>query len=249
MNVYALIPARSGSKGLPNKNILEIDGHPLIAYSIAFARKIAVDRVIVSTNSETYRAIAWRYGGECPYLRGAAASSDTANWQEIIADLAANLPSLSIPLPDVWVSLKPVNPFRSIESVQQALKILAERRDIDSVRIVSEADPRLHYVNQEGFLVPYGTGWDATTSKTLRSKFPKTYQPYNLEIFRHQGWVERDGLFMGTRIVPIVAPKITGLDIDDKDTFEIAKALIEMRPRPDVVARHIHLEHDRPPAQ
>jgi hypothetical protein len=46
---------------------------------------------------------------------------------------------------------------------------------------------------------------------------------------------------MGTRIVPIVASKITGLDIDDKDTFEIAKSLIEMRPRPEPVASHIHL--------
>src|ERR1700674_2825224 len=161
MKIYALIPARSGSKGLPDKNVLEIDGHPLIAYSIAFARKLAIDRIIVSTDSEAYRRIALRYGGECPYLRGATASSDSANWQEIIADLAENLPALSIPLPDVWVSLKPVNPFRSIESVQQALKILAERRDVDSVRVVSEADPRLHHVNDEGFLVPYGPGWDA----------------------------------------------------------------------------------------
>jgi len=241
MKVYALIPARSGSKSLPNKNVLEIDGHPLIAYSIAFARKLAIDRIIVSTDSEAYRAIALRYGGECPYLRGADASSDTANWQEIMADLAANLPSLSIPMPDVWVSLKPVTPFRSLESVQQALKILSARRDVDSVRVVSEADPRLHCVNDEGFLAPYGPGWDPKLSKMPRSQFPKVYQPYNLEIFRHQGWVERDGLFMGTRIVPIVAPKITGLDIDDKDTLEIAKALIEMRPRPDVVARHIHL--------
>jgi CMP-N,N'-diacetyllegionaminic acid synthase len=74
-----------------------------------------------------------------------------------------------------------------------------------------------------------------------RSRFPKVYQPYNLEVFRHQGWVERRELFMGTRIVPIVASKITGLDIDDKDTFEIAKSLIEMRPRPEPVASHIHL--------
>ena len=98
-----------------------------------------------------------------------APSSDTANWQEIIADLAANLPPLSIPLPDVWVSLKPVNPFRSIESVQQALKILAERRDVDSVRVVSEADPRLHHVNASGYLEPYGGGWDATVSKMPRN--------------------------------------------------------------------------------
>src|SRR5690349_10946968 len=109
MKVYALIPARSGSKGLPHKNVRVIDGHPLIAYSIAFARKLAIDRVIVSTDSEDYRAIASRYGAECPYLRGPAASSDTANWQDILADLAANLPPRAIPLPDVWITLKPVN--------------------------------------------------------------------------------------------------------------------------------------------
>ena len=241
MKVYALIPARSGSKGLPHKNIREIDGHPLIGYSIAFASKLAIDRVLVSTDSESYRTIALRYGAECPFLRGAAASSDTANWQDILADLTANLPSCAIPTPDVWITLKPVNPFRSLESVQQALNVLAERPDVDSIRIVSEADPRLHEIDAEGFLVPYGPGWDPNQSKMLRSQFPKVYQPYNLEIFRHQGWAERDSLFMGRRIVPIVAAKITGLDIDDPDTFEIAKALIEMRPRPDVVARHIHL--------
>jgi len=244
MRIYALIPARSGSKGLPDKNILEVDGHPLIAYSIAFARQLAIDRIVVSTDSEAYRAIALRYGGDCPYLRGASASSDTAQEAEILADLAANLPAHSIELPDIWIWLKPVNPFRSIDSVRQALRILVERPDVDSIRIVSEADPRLHHVTDEGFLAPYGPGWDPKLSKMPRSRFPKVYQPYNLEVFRHQGWVDRYGLFMGTRIVPIVAPKITGLDIDDRDTFEIAKALIEMRPRPDVVARHIHLSRD-----
>ncbi len=241
MKIYALIPARSGSKGLPDKNILPIDGHPLIAYSIAFARRLPIDRIIVSTDSSAYGEIATRYGGECPYLRGAAASGDRAQESEILADLAANLPVHAIPLPDIWVWLKPVNPFRSLETVEQGLKLLAERDDVDSVRIVSEADARLHAVNAEGFLAPYGPGWDPALSKMPRTRFPKVYQPYNLELFRHQGWVERRGLFMGSRIVPLVAPKITGLDIDDRDTFEIAKALIEMRPRPDVVARHIHL--------
>src|SRR5215475_291419 len=112
MIVYAIVPARSGSKGLPNKNILEVGGHPLIAYSIAFARKLGIDRTIVSTDSEEYRAIALRYGAECPSLRDAAASSDTAQEAEILADLATSLPSCSIPLPDIWIWLKPVNPFR-----------------------------------------------------------------------------------------------------------------------------------------
>jgi CMP-N-acetylneuraminic acid synthetase len=241
MRVYALIPARSGSKGLPNKNVLEIDGHPLMAYSIAFARKVAADRILVSTDSEAYRAVALRYGAECPYLRGAKASSDTARQEDILADLAENLPRCSIPMPDLWMFLKPVNPFRSVAAVRDALDLLERRSDVDSVRIVSEADPRLHHVSASGFLEPYGAGWDPRLSKMPREEFPKVYQPYNLEVFRHRCFVERGPLFMGERIVPIVQPKITGFDIDDRDTFDIVKALIEMRPRPEVVARHICL--------
>lgn len=239
--VYAVIPARSGSKGLPDKNILEIDGHPLIAYSISFALKLGIDRVLVSTDSEAYRAIALRYGAECPYLRGAGASTDTAREEDIIADLVQNFPRFAVPAPELWVWLKPVNPFRSLVSVHRALKLLLERNDIDSVRIVSEADARLHRINEAGFLEPYGPGWDPNISKMLRSKFPKVYHPYNLEVFRHRGWVEGGRKFMGTRILSIIEPKITGFDVDDRDTFEIVKALIEARPRPDMVARHIHL--------
>jgi len=241
MKAYALIPARSGSRGLPDKNILEIDGYPLLAYSIAFAKKLAVDRIIVSTDSQSYRDIALNFGAECPYLRGKEASTDSANWESIIADLAANLPRFAISLPDVWISLKPVNPFRSLQHTLQGLDVLARGDNVDSVRIVSEADARLHYIDEQGFLRPYGNGWDPGVSKMFRSQFPKVYQPYNLEIFRHAGWLRWGSRFMGERTVAIVAPKITGIDIDDRDTFEIAKALIEMRPRPDVVARHIHV--------
>lgn len=239
LRVYAPIPARSGSKGLPDKNVAEVDGHPLMAYSIAFGRRLDIDRVIVSTDADSYRAIALRYGAECPYLRGPRASGDEAREEDILADLAENLPRCGIPLPDIWIWLKPVNPFRSVPPVLEAVKILRDRGDIDSVRLVSEADPRLHSLTEHGFLAPYGGGWDPCVSKMPRNKFPKTYYPYNLEVFRHEGWVKRHALFMGDRILPIVQPRITGFDIDDRDTLEICKALIEMRPRPDLVSRYI----------
>lgn len=241
MRVYALIPARSGSKGLPDKNILPIDGHPLIAYSIAFARMLDIERVLVSTDSTTYQSIALRYGADCPYLRGAAASGDAAWELDILDDLADNLPRLSIPLPDIWIWLKPVNPFRSRDPAMRALRMLRKRSDVDSVRIVSASDPRLHRINEAGYLEPYGLGWDPERSKMQRNRFPPVFQPYNLEVFRHQGWVERRGRYMGERIVPIKEPRITGFDIDDRETFDIVKALIEMRPRPDFLAPYIHL--------
>ena len=118
MRVYALIPARSGSKGAPDKNVREIAGHPLVAYSIAFAKKIKFERIIVSTDSPKYQNIAVRYGADCPYLRGSKASNDTAMEEDILADLAANLPRFGIDMPDVWVRLKPTSPFRSVRSVE-----------------------------------------------------------------------------------------------------------------------------------
>lgn len=242
MRAYALIPARSGSRGLPDKNILPIAGHPLLAYSVAFGRLLPVERVLLSTDSPRYAEIGRAYGAECPLLRGAAASGDTAMEEDILADLDARLPAHGLPLPDVWVWLKPTCPFRDLDAVHQALAVLRDRPDIDSVRIVSEADARLHRINAEGFLEPLLEGWDPARSKMRRSEFPKVYQPFNLEVFRHQGWRERGALFMGRRIHPIVLPRITGLDVDDADGFEIIRALIECRPRPPLVARHIHLD-------
>lgn len=238
---YALIPARSGSKGLPDKNILPIDGHPLLAYSAAFAGCIPVERIILTTDSQRYADIGRAYGAEAPALRGARASSDTAMEEDILADLAAALPALGIPLPDVWVWLKPTCPFRDPGAVAEAIAVLRDRPDIDSVRIVSEADARLHRIDEDGFLGPLLPGWDPARSKMRRSEFPRVFQPFNLEVFRHAGWAARGSLFMGRRIHPIIRPRITGLDVDDRDGFEIIRALIEARPRPDIVSRHIHL--------
>lgn len=240
MLAYALIPARSGSKGVPHKNIREIAGHPLLAYSIAFAKKANFDRVIVSTDSPRYREIALAYGAECPYLRGAAASGDTAMEEQIIADLDANLPPLGIPLPAIWARLKPTNPLRSVASVNAAIAALKTDPSLDSVRIVSEADARLHLIDADGFLAPLLPSWDPNRSIMRRVEFPRVYKPFNLDVFRHDGWRRRGSAYMGRRIKPIVEHKITGLDIDDEDDFQIMAMLIGARPRPALLAPYVH---------
>jgi CMP-N,N'-diacetyllegionaminic acid synthase len=241
MRVYALIPARSGSKGLPDKNILPINGHPLIAYSIAFGLKLGIDGVIVSTDSEKYQEIAKKYGAACPYLRGPKASSDVAMEEDILDDLQSNLGKHGLALPDIWVWLKPTCPFRDLSAVRQGIEMLRQNPELDSVRIVTEGDARLHHINGEGYLEPLLPAWDPARSKMRRSEFPKTYFPFNLEIFRHRGWQERGALFMGRKIAPIVLPKVTGLDVDDLDGFEIIRSLIESRPRSQLLDNYVHL--------
>jgi CMP-N-acetylneuraminic acid synthetase len=239
MRVYALIPARSGSKGLPDKNVLEIDGHPLIAYSIAFGQALGIDRVLVSTDSERYADIGRRYGAECPFLRSEAASSDASREEDILGDLDPRLPAHGIELPDIWVWLKPTSPFRSVANVHEGLEILRTRPEIDSVRLVSEGDARLQVINGEGYLEPLLKEWPTELSKVPRTRLVRTFHPFSLEIFRHDGWVKGGTAFMGRKILPILQSRITGLDIDDRDGFDIIKALIETRPQAPIVADHL----------
>jgi len=240
LRAYALIPARSGSKGIPHKNIREIAGHPLLAYSIAFAKKINFERILVSTDSARYQEVALRYGADCPYLRGAEASSDKAMEEDVLADLASNLPGLGIEMPDIWVRLKPTSPLRSVRSVEAAIAALEADPGLDSVRIVSEAEARLHVVNKDGYLEPLSPQWDPGRSVMRRDEFPRAYKPFNLDVLRHALWIERGSAYMGRRIKPIVEHRITGLDIDDENDLELAGALISIKPRPQFLKPYIH---------
>lgn len=244
--VYAFVPARSGSKGLPDKNILPIDGHPLLAYSIAFGKALGIDRVILSTDSERYAEIGRYYGADCPYLRGEEASSDTAMEEHILADMEANLPQHGIPMPDIWLRLKPTNPLRKLEDAQKAIDILKSRPEVDSVRHVSAAETRLCTVNDAGYLEPLLAGWPEDRSVIRRTEFPKAYQVFNLDVLRHSNLAKLGSAYMGKNALPLIGEAITGVDVNDTDDFEMVKALIEMRPRPDVVARHL-VEPDVPP--
>ena len=240
MRIYAFVPARSGSKGLPDKNILPIDGHPLLAYSVAFGKALDIDRVIVSTDSEKYADIARSYGADCPYLRGPQASSDTAMEEDILRDMSENLPAHGIEMPDLWVRLKPTNPFRSLESVQKAIRILIENPNVDSVRIVSETESRIATINADGWLEPLLDIWNPDMRSVMRrTEFPKTYRPYNLDVLRHKNWETRGSAYMGRRVYPIVEHSITGHDVNDQDDFEVIRAIIEARPRPEFLTRYL----------
>jgi CMP-N,N'-diacetyllegionaminic acid synthase len=241
VKVYGLVPARSGSKGLPDKNVLLVGGHPLMAYSIAYGKKLGLDALLISTDSAKYAEIGRHYGAECPYLRGEEASSDSAREEDIISDLQENLPQYGYSMPDLWVWLKPTNPFRSLSAGLEAIQLLRKDPNIDSVRIVSEADIRLQKINEQGYLESIPKQWVTKYSKMPRTAFPKAYSPYNQETFRHRCWLEYGARFMGDRIKPIICSRLTGLDVDDVEGFRLIQALIESQPRHPHVAEYLHL--------
>lgn len=88
MENIAIIPARSGSKGLKNKNIKDLCGKPLMAYTIEAAIRLGCfDEIMVSTDSEKYAEIAGKYGANVPFLRSEAAATDTASSEDMIEEV------------------------------------------------------------------------------------------------------------------------------------------------------------------
>ncbi|MCB2214755.1 acylneuraminate cytidylyltransferase family protein [Desulfofustis glycolicus] len=141
--VIAIIPARGGSRGIPRKNIVELSGKPLIAYSIQAAQHAQlVDRVVVSTEDEEIAEISKAWGAEVPFLRPKEYATDTASLREAFAYTISKLGRND----RVFVHLYPTSPFRTPSFIDEMLNILF--KGYCSVSTVKEirCDPQLLFV-------------------------------------------------------------------------------------------------------
>jgi redox-sensitive bicupin YhaK (pirin superfamily) len=145
MEVLAIIPARGGSKGIPGKNIRDFAGHPLLTYSIAAGLQAElVTRVIVSTDSEAIAEVARRYGAETPFLRPAEFAQDNTLDLPVFQHALTWLAENEGYRPDIVVQLRPTSPVRPANLVDQAVRLLADHPEADSVRGVVPAGENPH---------------------------------------------------------------------------------------------------------
>ncbi|HZO61930.1 MAG TPA: acylneuraminate cytidylyltransferase family protein [Gaiellaceae bacterium] len=128
----ALIPARAGSQRVPRKNLVELGGHPIVAYAIAAAREAGVfDEVVVSTDSEEIAEVAGRYGAAVPGLRPAELATATSS------DIEWVLRAMAGRADDVFAIVRPTSPFRTGDTIRRAFDRLVELGDrADSIRAV-----------------------------------------------------------------------------------------------------------------
>jgi CMP-N-acetylneuraminic acid synthetase len=140
VKIIAVIPARSGSKGIPNKNVVSFHGKPLLVHSIeqALASR-TVGRVLVSTDSALYRDIAIAAGAEAPFLRPAAYAGDDATDLEVFVHALDWLDANEGYRPDICVHLRPTFPTRNVEDIDRAVALLLSDPTADSVRSVTRA--------------------------------------------------------------------------------------------------------------
>ncbi len=143
--VLAIIPARGGSKGIPRKNIRDFSGYPLIAWSIAAGLKSElVTRVIVSTDDAEIAAVARAWGAETPFLRPAEFAEDKTTDLPVFVHALEWLEKNEGYKPDVVVQLRPTSPVRPLGLVDDAVRILLQHADADSVRGIVPAGQNPH---------------------------------------------------------------------------------------------------------
>ena len=139
-SVLAIIPARGGSKGLPGKNIKELCGKPLIAWSIEAAKACSnIDRVVVSTDDEGIAKVAKKYGAEVPFMRPAELASDSASTIDVIFHTIDWLKKYVDYRPEYILLLQPTSPLRSGEDINGAIQMLKDK-DVRAVVSVCETD-------------------------------------------------------------------------------------------------------------
>ena len=127
MKRIAIIPARSGSKGLKDKNIKELNGKPLIAYSIECAIKSKVfDKVFVSTDSQKYADIAIQYGADASFLRTDENSGDNAGSWDVVREVVSRLETLGEFYDEIML-LQATSPLRNEEDIVNAIELLHKK--------------------------------------------------------------------------------------------------------------------------
>lgn len=233
--VLTTITARGGSKGIPRKNIKEIDGKPLIAYTIEQAKNSYwIDRVVVSTDDEEIREVAIRFGAEVPFLRP----------KEFATDEISRIPALTHAIDqaeDVWgekfdilVDLLPTSPLRDIEDIEKAVNLLIESK-AKSILSVTEANRNPYFnmveVDSRGFAF-----LSKRPKKPIMSRqaAPKVYD-MNGCIFVM--WIKdflKEKIFFTDKTKLYIMPKERSLDIDDPLDFEIMEFLLKKKTQKDI---------------
>lgn len=231
MNVLAVIPARSGSKGILDKNIRLCNGIPLLAHSIQHAlQSKRTARVIVSTDSMHYADIAREYGAEVPFLRPSEISGDNSHDIEVFKHAIEALNDEEDYKPDICVHLRPTHPIRDSSMIDNMVQLLIDNPEWDSVRSVSLSPVtpyKMWLLNSDNTISPVASCGIKDAYNAPRQILPKVYmQNANIDIVRSSVIKEKDSM-TGDKIGGYVQD--VDFDIDSEDEFMKAELYLELK--------------------
>lgn len=236
LNIMGIIGVRSGSKGLPNKNIKKLLGKPLMGWILDCAcESNYINRLIVSTDSNDYANVAKKYGAEVPYLRPNDLASDFSPEIDFIKHMLDWLDQKEDYRPDIVVRMLATSPLQKSEDIDSAIEILLDDETVDSSVIISEMRQHpykaLKIIQDEkngSNLVSYFGNSGREVTPIARQNYEKAYVRSNVIACRTSIINSTDSL-TGDNVKFHIIPQEESIDIDSEIDFIIAEELLKQR--------------------
>lgn len=225
MKNIAIIPARSGSKGLPDKNIKNLNGYPLLYYAVEAARNSGLfAEIMVSTDSEKYADIARQSGATVPFLRSENNSCDNASSWDAVKEVLENYLKLGKQFDTVCL-LQPTSPLRTADDIVNAYKLLKEK-EADAVTSVCECDHSPLWcmtLNEDGYLGDFRKSLADLPRQKLRQ-----YYRFNGAIYVRRIEDDKSSIrLLDNNEFAFVMEKSRSIDIDTVEDLEYAKFMLK----------------------
>ncbi|MDD5773369.1 MAG: acylneuraminate cytidylyltransferase family protein [bacterium] len=225
--ILGIIPARGGSKGLPQKNILPLLGKPLIAWTIEEARSSKyIDKIIVSTDDEKIAVISRKYGAEVPFIRPKELATDNAKTIDVILNIQKWFEGHN-DYYDAIMVLQPTSPLRKKEHIRESVELFYER-GAQSVISVAIADKHPWWCNtlpSDGCM----SRFLPKKAQNNRQKLPEYYCLNGAIYLTDWKYFKDKRSFWGPRTYAYKMEKRSSIDIDDKLDFAFAELILSKK--------------------
>tara|TARA_B100001013_G_C24509598_1_gene402455 strand:+ start:27 stop:767 length:741 start_codon:yes stop_codon:yes gene_type:complete len=215
--IIAIIPARSGSKGLKNKNIKFLGGHPLLAWSIELCKKIKlIDYFLVSTDSKKYAKIALKYKSPIPFLRPKKISKKFSTDYALINHALSELSRIKIN-PEIIVYIRPTTPLRNPKQINEAIKAFMRNKykmhSLRSVHEMSETAYKSYEISNKKLLKPILKKIKFLDKVNLpRQNFKKTYVANGIVDIFSSYFIKKNKMLYGSKVMPFITSPTTEVD-------------------------------------
>jgi pseudaminic acid cytidylyltransferase len=223
MSAVAIIPARGGSKRIPNKNIKDFAGKPIIAYSIEVAKASRLfNRVIVSTDSESIAEIARGYGAEIPFMRPRELADDYTGTDSVVLHALDRLSSCGINFNYVCC-IYPTAPFLDKRFLHKGFQIISSQEitSVFSVTAFNYPIFRALKLNSDGHLEMFWPEYQPTRSQDLPEAYHDAGQFYWANIVKYQ----KEKRFFSKNAKPVLIPRELVHDIDTLEDWHYAELM------------------------
>jgi CMP-N,N'-diacetyllegionaminic acid synthase len=227
----AIIPARGGSKGITNKNIVMLAGKPLIAHSIEDALNCShIQRTLVSTDDPEIAEVARHYGAEVPFMRPSKLAQDDTPDLPVFAHALEWLRTYENSLPELVVHLRPTTPLRPPGLIEKGIQMMMEDPQADCVRSVREPQhtPYKMWEIEDEYMKPFLKLKNKESFNLPRQKLPKVfYHDGLLDVIRTATILEKNTM-TGKRVLPIrTEDSFFVVDIDEPIDLVIAEVFFK----------------------